>query len=83
MKVITKTIEETFYTTDDGKMSFRTKEDCLRHEQEIEDYKIINGLYSMNLKIPFLSEHGLTESKFYLVRNKSERDSIFRKWCGR
>lgn len=83
MKTITRTVEETFYVTDDEKMSFRTAEQCLRYEQEEKDYNIINSLHSMPLRIPFLSEHGLIEPNFYLVRNKLERDSIFRRWCGR
>lgn len=83
MKIITQTIEQTLYVTDDGKMSFATEDQCLRYEQEKEDYKIINNLHSMKLRVPFLSEHGLTDSTFYLVRNKLERESIFRKWCGR
>lgn len=83
MKIITENIETTFYVTDDGKMSFMSKEQCLRYEQEQSDYKVLRGLHSMKLKVPFLFPEGLLEETWYLVRNKQERDAIFRRWCAR
>lgn len=81
MKKITKTVEQDFYVTDDGKMTFQSEEQYLRYEQDREDYRVIESLHSMKLKVPVLTEEGMLEDKWYLVRNEKERESIFRRWC--
>lgn len=64
-------------------MTFQSEEQCIRYEQDREDYRVIESLHSMKLKVPVLTEEGMLEDKWYLVRNEKERESIFRRWCSR
>jgi len=83
MEKITKTIETELYLSSDGRMTFRTPEECLRYEQDQVDYKLINNLISMKLKVPFMYEEGMLEETWYFIRNKDERDAVWRKWSSR
>lgn len=82
MEHIKETWEQDVYIANDGQR-FRDKNECERHEQDREDYRLLSQLSEMKLKIPFLYENGYVEKTWYLISNISERDAVIRKYTKR
>src|SRR5689334_24419693 len=80
-KVIETQTVEVFIANDGTR--HRLESECLRYEQDRADYKTLNKLHSMKLRIPVLKDRGLVDEEFYFVRNIEERDAIYRKWTNR
>ena len=80
MKKITKTKTIDIYVSDDG-MVFSDENQCMKWEQDREDYRILENLYSMELSVPILTNEGFLYSQWFLIQNQSEKDAIIRKRC--
>lgn len=70
----------TIFISDDG-LRFKTEEECLSHEQKRRDYFILENLDEQEFRFPEFSELYLFQDTWYLIRNESERDAVYRMWC--
>ncbi|MFZ2992584.1 MAG: hypothetical protein WA061_02600 [Microgenomates group bacterium] len=79
MKKITENRDVEIWVSDDGQR-FSREDDCERHEERINDYKIEQGLKSMTFIFPSILKDDI-DSKWYLVSNKEEKEYFIRKFA--
>jgi len=83
MKHEKRTVDIDVWIADDGTSYHHSEAECLRYEQDRADLKILDKLHKMKLSVPVLRNRGMVGEEFYFVRNKEERDAIYRKWTKR